>query len=535
MEQTHQITQTRKEGAEHSEPHHPPALTTVIECVREQVTLPLLWSIFGRELHQLPTQLTTTTTTTCESADIGERSHQTPSTPLIDLARPGCSKWMVIGQRRQTKSQESRATGSTTKYQQQDGLIALQAHPELLNSIPPEHTLFLFHVNEPERQLAFINQHMPPLVSKLDSTDTLLLYQQFLNNYATPMNQIAEMIKECIFVDVKEAILVFDHFLRSFIPGFTLFKGKTTVSKGLKRTIVTCHTTDHKKHSEEASHHQKCKWRAVVQEVVPGEFSYEEISDFHDHQKECVAKYARFTPDEVDFQLSFGAFGRAHIMGYLNQPYVQAGTYRQRINRSVRKVKDLFTNLEVQELSNQEPDFRLTNLSSLTTDLSTVSKEAVELITLITYMVQKKGALAWVVFEKVTPKCITLTEIHLLWKNGAELLKTHSDVIWCDSLWSVSQDGDNLQTIVIMDKHSKLQLTAMCLVVKENTLSWFHFFSWVQYQIPSFKPQCVVTDGAAGIYNAFKQATSTTPCHIVCWWHKAQNRDKKTWQSRVLV
>ena len=342
MEQTNQITQRREqEGGEHSEPHHPPALTVAFEHVGEQVTLPPLWSIFRREeLHQLPPQLTTTTT--CVSADIGERSYQTTSTPVIDIPRPGCSRWMVFSQRRQTHTQESRATGSTTKYQQQDGLIALQAHPELLNSIPPEHALFLFHVNEPERQLALFNQHMEPLVSKLDSTDTLLLYQQFLNNYATPMNEIAEMIKGCIFVDVKEAIVVFDNFLRSFIPGFTLFKGKTTVSKGLKRTIVTCHTIDHKKHSEEPSHCQKCKWRAVVQEVVPGEFSYVDISDFHDHQQECVAKYARFTPDEVDFQLPFGAFGRAHIMGFLKQPCVQPGTYRQRVNRSVRKVKDLF-------------------------------------------------------------------------------------------------------------------------------------------------------------------------------------------------
>ena len=230
-----------------------------LKKIREQVTHPPLWSILSRELPQLPPQLTTTIATTCESANIGERSHQTPSTPLIDLARPGCSKWMVIGQRRQTKSQESRATGSTAKFQQ-DGVIALQAHPELLNSIPPEHALFLFHVNKPERQLALINQHinqhMPPLVSKLDLTDTLLLYQ-IMNNYATPINQIAEMIKECLFVDVKEAILVFDHSLRSFIPSFTLFKVKTTVSKGLKRTIVTCHTSDHKKHSEEPSHHQK--------------------------------------------------------------------------------------------------------------------------------------------------------------------------------------------------------------------------------------------------------------------------------------
>ena len=30
------------------------------------------------------------------------------------------------------------------------------------------------------------------------------------------------------------------------------------------------------------------------------------------------------------------------LWGFLKQPCVQPGTYRQRINRSVRKVKDLF-------------------------------------------------------------------------------------------------------------------------------------------------------------------------------------------------
>ena len=64
-----------------------------------------------------------------------------------------------------------------------------------------------------------------------------------------------------------------------------------------------------------------------------------------------------------------------------------------------------------------------------------------------------------------------------MWKEGAQLLSTHGDIILCDFLWSVSQDGGNLQTIVVMDKHTKLQLAAMCLVVKESTQSWFHYLT----------------------------------------------------------
>ena len=75
--------------------------------------------------------------------------------------------------------------------------------------------------------------------------------------------------------------------------------------------------------------------------------------------------------------------------------------------------------------------------------------------------------------------------------------------------------------------------SAVCLVVKESTLPWFHFFFWVQHQVPTFKPQCAVTDGAAGIYNAFKQATSTAPCHVVC--STRHRTEIKIWQSWVFA
>ena len=133
--------------------------------------------------------------------------------------------------------------------------------------------------------------------------------------------------------------------------------------------------------------------------------------------------------------------------------------------------------MESKELSEQEPDFKLTNLDNFSVDVRNASKGAVELLKLVTFLVQRTSASAWVVFEATNPKSVELAEVHLMWKEGAQLLSTHGDIIWCDSLWSVSQDGDNLQTIAVMDKHSKLQLAVMCLVVKESTQSWFHYLT----------------------------------------------------------
>lgn len=62
------------------------------------------------------------------------------------------------------------------------------------------------------------------------------------NSTKAYMNGITEKIKQCIFVDKKEAIIVFDHLLRSFIPGWTLHKGKTTMnSAGLEKTVLSFH------------------------------------------------------------------------------------------------------------------------------------------------------------------------------------------------------------------------------------------------------------------------------------------------------
>ena len=186
-------------------------------------------------------------------------------------------------------------------------------------------------------------------------------------------------------------------------------------------------------------------------------------------------------------------------MGYLNQPCVQPGTYRQRINRSVRKVKDLFWPLLQFQIGEQEPDFRLTDLSSLTTGLSTVSKEAVEPITLITYIVQKKGVVAWVVLGKKHP------QVHHLDRNTSDVEAWSWPVVNTQWITKKPRYCDQFHRMVTFYRqclswtNTPNSNSAMCFVVKESTLPWFHFFFWVQHQVPTFKPHCAVTDGAARI------------------------------------
>ena len=380
--------------------------------------------------------------------------------------------------------------------------------------------------------LFFINKDLQHLVPKLSSSDGQGLYKEYKERFVSKMNEVAKQFIGLLYTSQKEAANDFNLFLRSYMPGWVLHSGKTTKSTtGLVRTVYTCHTVSKKKKSEDVPDCGSCKWRAVLQQDETGAFSFKEISDFNMHRVECVQHFARFTPGEVSFQMDFGPSGRPKVMQHLHQNWVQQDTYKKRVNRSVQNAKAFLNGLEDGQLSGQEPDFQLTNLDTFTSEPETISKEGIELVRLVTFLVQKTGAYAWVVFESTNPKEVELAEVHIMWKDGAQLLETHGDAIWCDSLWSVSEDGDHLQTIVVMDKHSKLQLAAMCLVIKESTQSWFHFFKWVKQTVPLFNPQCVVTDGAAGIYNGFQQATSTSPCHIVCWWHRARCRDKKYGKS----
>lgn len=59
-----------------------------------------------------------------------------------------------------------------------------------------------------------------------------------------------------------------------------------------------------------------------------------------------------------------------------------------------------------------------------------------------------------------------------MWGGSQDLLRTHSDVIFCDSIWNVSKEKDRLLTIVVIDSDYKLKLAAMSLVHNEKEQDW---------------------------------------------------------------
>ena len=61
------------------------------------------------------------------------------------------------------------------------------------------------------------------------------------------------------------------------------------------------------------------------------------------------------------------------------------------------------------------------------------------------------------------------------------------------------------------------------------------FFAWVKDDnVPSFNPNCIVTDGATYINHAYVESTGNKPLHIVCWWHKFKTAKGRKGYQRYL-
>ncbi len=124
-------------------------------------------------------------------------------------------------------------------------------------------------------------------------------------------------------------------------------------------------------------------------------------------------------------------------------------------------------------------------------------------------------------------KDVNLAQIHFLWPKEADLLQTHSDVIFSDSLWQVSMDNDFLLTMVVIDKNNRLKLAASSLSIVESKDSWMNFYGWVKTKVPELSPRCLTTDGVSYIYQAFVEATGIRPVEVHCLWHLIQNKTKQ--------
>ena len=108
-----------------------------------------------------------------------------------------------------------------------------------------------------------------------------------------------------------------------------------------------------------------------------------------------------------------------------------------------------------------------------------------------------------------------------LWRRSKRLLRTHADVIYCDSIWATEKHGSKLATIVVVNRDNNIHLAAAAIMQNETANSWGLFFRWVKECVPTLCPKCVVTDGASIIFSEFENVFKPKQVtHITCWWHK---------------
>ena len=88
--------------------------------------------------------------------------------------------------------------------------------------------------------------------------------------------------------------------------------------------------------------------------------------------------------------------------------------------------------------------------------ITDLPKETLFLLKYLSLLKEEDGLQTFMLFQQET-KDVQLAQIHFLWPKGVDLLQTHSDVIYSDSLLQVSKDSDYLFTIVVIDKNNQLK------------------------------------------------------------------------------
>lgn len=81
---------------------------------------------------------------------------------------------------------------------------------------------------------------------------------------------------------------------------------------------------------------------------------------------------------------------------------------------------------------------KITNLDAIKPVTNTISEETLMLIKYPLFE-EDKGLLNEIVFKNREQNVVWCVA-HLMWECGQVLLKSHSDVIFCDSIWNISKE-----------------------------------------------------------------------------------------------
>ena len=393
---------------------------------------------------------------------------------------------------------------------------------QIFNKISGTQLVQMLTGKSEETEAKYVNKDLAHLVPKIKGNKEELerLKKLFLESYADSMNSCAKKIMDEHFDTESEAYNKLTHMIRSHLPGWTIHVGPRSVKNNV--VTYTCHTVSHSKCDETVP---KCPWQAQLT-CENGKFKFTAIAPFETHLDSCLLVFGRFTTREVASQKGLSFSGRQSLSLVYNCLPVQEATFRKQVNRATNRVVEEAKELEEEELTGCKPDFTLTNLSCDPALLEKVPEETREMVRLLTFLKMKENLHSKMVFEEQENGGSRLSAIHMVYPKGAQMLRTHGDVIYCDSIWSTTVDGDHLLTVVVVDEDNKLQLAATSLTTTECKDSWTSFFAFIKTSVPLFNPKCLVSDGAAYIAESCRVGSGVKPLHIICWWHQ-RNANKK--------
>ena len=203
----------------------------------------------------------------------------------------------------------------------------------------------------------------------------------------------------------------------------------------------------------------------------------------------CIKNRARFTSAEVDFQSVFPPQSRSIVAKALKQFPVNETTMTMRRNR----LKSFLTKTDRDLLTNRVKDLEV-NPEVCNIPVEAViprgePNEAYRLLQLLSYFNEHDGALTKAFFSRDEEGRLCLSMMAFIWPEGKDLLASHSDAIFCDSMWAINEDGDHILTIVVVNHEGNLRLAASAIAFRESDEQWELLFEWVKDNIKDSLPQ----------------------------------------------
>ena len=387
-------------------------------------------------------------------------------------------------------------------------------------------------IPEPIKTMASLlyNQTLPFMVNKAcsafeESSVVGTDFAEFLSKYVPEMDESALLLKEQDFSSIDVAQLGLCQMIRSYVPDLAAAEARTWSTQGGSTTSFYC-PNEH--HNEGAA---RCQWKAHLRWIPESKtYRFTDISSFKDHCEHCLKHKAQFTKPEIDFQERYPPSARQKAMSLLHQLPADETTFTMRRTRCSDDAEAYDTQEILRQLKEQTVDQSVTDLKLDDINNIGIPEDTMQLLKLLSLIKKEDKANVKAFFRPDEKGEMALSVIGFMWPHGASLLATHADTIYCDSIWAAERQGRKVATIVVTDRDNNLRLAAAALMRRETSEAWQLFFSWAKECVPSFSPDCIITDGASCIYSEFKKAIvpeGKNVTHITCWWHKKKTLTRK--------